>query len=88
MPSFRLPLTGTISVSGSTCFKSGTIDSDSNSGAGGDQFMMTALMNDGSTAEIRGWFGDQTEKTLQPFSIFVHGGQCNGAFGSGMLTLQ
>ena len=86
--SFRLPLTGTISVSGSTCFTSGTFESKSNSAVMGDQFMIAASMSDGSTAEIRGWFSDQTEKTLQPFTIAVHSGQCNGAFGSGTLTLQ
>jgi hypothetical protein len=87
MPLFRLPLTGTVSVSGSACFTSGTIESKSGA-VMGDQFMMTATMSDGSTAEIRGWFGDQTEKTLQPFSIEVHSGQCEGASGSGTLTLQ
>lgn len=88
MPSFRLPLTGTVSVSGSACFTSGAIASESNSGVGGDQFMIFASMSDGSTAEIRGWFSDQTEKTLQPFSIFVHNGQCDGDFGNGTLTMQ
>jgi hypothetical protein len=85
---FRLPLTGTISVSGSACFTSGTIDSKSNSGVAGDQFMMNAAMNDGSSVQILGWFSDQTEKTLQPFSILVHNGQCDGDSGSGTLTLQ
>jgi hypothetical protein len=54
----------------------------------GDQFIMTASMNDGSSAQILGWFSDQTEKTLQPFSILVHNGQCDGKSGSGTLTLQ
>jgi hypothetical protein len=85
---FSLPLTGTVSVSGSACFTSGAIDSKSNSSVGGDQFMMNAAMNDGSSVQILGWFSDQTEKTLQPFSILVHNGQCDGDSGSGTLTLQ
>lgn len=88
LPTLRLPLTGTISVSGSTCFTSGTFNSNASSGVGGDQFMVNAAMNDGSSAQILGWFGDPTEKTLQPFTILVHNGQCNGGFGSGTLTLQ
>ena len=63
------PLTGTISVSGSSSFTSGTtivgpVQSLSNS-LRGNTFVLTYLMNDGSKLTLEGWLTDSTESTLQ-----------------------
>jgi hypothetical protein len=84
---FTLPLTGSIAVTGSSCFTSGAI-SNANSGVTGDAFSVLAVMNDGSTVLISGWFTDQSEKALEPVILEVIAGPCKAKFEPFTLTLQ
>ncbi|HKN21549.1 MAG TPA: hypothetical protein VJX73_09035 [Terracidiphilus sp.] len=81
-----IPLSGTITVTGSSCFTSGTIVNGQVSQIDADTFMMWASMNDGSTMEIHGWVSDQTEATLTPVDVVIKNGACANAFGSGTLN--
>lgn len=86
-PVLYVPVSGSIAVTGSSCFASGQVASTSGS-VGGDAFMLVLSMNDGSTLHLNGWYADQTEATLQAVTLSVLGGQCAGEFGSGPLTKQ
>jgi hypothetical protein len=87
-PFLYLPLTGTVTMSGSPCFSSGTFSQSANSVLTADSFLMSISGNDGSLGQIQGWFSDQTETTLQPFSINFSTGPCSGDFGNAVPTLQ
>jgi len=86
-PSYYNPLSATITVTGSSCFTSGTTNS-SLSSISGEHFTLIYAMDDGSTLHLSGWFSDPSELTVQPAIASVINGKCNGAFGSGTLNRQ
>jgi hypothetical protein len=86
---FEIPMSGTVTVDGTSCFTTGTISSDGSSSIRGDFLTLFVTMNDGSFLSINGWLSDQSETALKPVSLSVLGrGQCVGASGNGTLTLQ
>ena len=85
-PIYYIPLSATITVSGSPCFTSGTPSNDFLNSIGGNSFALSYAMNDGSTLLVNGWFTDSSESTLQLEVVTVIGGKCNGADYSGTLT--
>lgn len=85
-PEIAIPLNATVTVSGSTCFTSGTNTALSGGGLYGDVFSTAVLMDDGSTMALNGWFADQTEAALQPVVILVKGGKCADAFVTATLN--
>jgi len=87
-PIYYIPLSATITVSGSPCFTSGTPSKDFVNSIGGNSFDLSYAMNDGSTLLVNGWFTDSSESILQLEVVTVIGGQCNGADYSGKLTRQ
>ena len=85
---FYIPLNGSITVSGTSCFTSGTMASGVGSRISGDNFYMTFTMNDGSTLTLAGLYGDETETTLKVTALpFASGNSCYTG-GGGTLTLQ
>lgn len=84
---YYAPLSGTISVSGSPCFTTGTASNSFISEISGTSFWLFFAMNDGSTLQLSGWFADPGGKTLQIDSVLVLNGPCSGA-GGGTLTRQ
>jgi hypothetical protein len=87
-PGPYLPLTGTITVTGTPCFTSGTLSTTSISQIGGDQFTLAFSMTDGSLALVNGEFASPAESSLTQVSFAVIGGQCNGSTYTGSLTQQ
>jgi hypothetical protein len=69
VPSFFTPLSATMTVKGSPSLTSGTTTASQvpawSSSITGDAFLLTFLMNDGSTLVLSGWFTDSSESTLQ-----------------------
>lgn len=89
-PSFYfIPLSATISVSGSSSFTTGATTAiqllPGSSSVGGNAFELTFLMNNGSTLTLFGWFSDPSESTLQIEGPLSTSGNL---FGSGTLTRQ
>jgi hypothetical protein len=97
-PSYALssyiPLSATTTVSGSSCFATGTSAQATATSTlppstlNGDLFLLSYVMNDGSNFQILGWLSDPSESTLQVQVAEVVGGNCNGENGNGVLTLQ
>jgi hypothetical protein len=87
---FYIPLSGTITVSGSPCFTTGTFASDGNSTLAGNRFTILATMNTGTPVFLTGLFSDQSETTLASVQLDVMDarGSCANAFGNGSLVLQ
>jgi hypothetical protein len=88
-PYSYLPLSGTITVSGSPCFTHGT-SSASNNGSQieGDLAGLGFIMNDGSLLWINGLFTSPSESALYPTFVGVTGGNCNQSSYQGTLTRQ
>jgi len=84
-PVFSIPLSGTITVSGSPCFTSGTF---TNTGSiSGDSFNISISMNDGSTLRAFGWLADPSEGALK-FEGTIENGLCSQQSLGGTLYLQ
>jgi hypothetical protein len=83
-----LPLTATVTVSGSPCFNSGATNTTSVSNIQGDHANLSFTMSDGSQAFIEAVFASPDESSLNMVSFPVFGGQCNGAGYVGTLTKQ
>lgn len=91
-----IPLSATVSVSGSPCFSTGTSAplTMAPSTLNGDSFLLSYAMNDGSNLQLQGWFTDSSESTLQVQTGGVvgvpgiTGGNCGGAIGTGVLTRE
>ena len=76
LSTYELPLTGTLNVTGSTCFSSGSTASAQFPGRiTGDIFQLTFLMNDGSQLVLAGNLSDLSASSLSVFAI-VMGGSC------------
>ena len=85
LSAYQLPLTGTLNVTGSTCFTSGSTASAQFPGQiTGDIFQLTFLMNDGSQLFLAGNLNDLTAASLS-VSAIVMGGSCPNV--SGVATL-
>jgi hypothetical protein len=86
---YFIPLTATITVSGSSSYTTGTTTASQllpgSSSIGGNSFALTFLMNNGSTLTLSGWFSDPSESTLQIEGPLSSSGS---VFGSGTLTRQ
>ncbi len=83
---YQLPLSATLTVTGSTCFTTGTTAGDiASSYIAGDTITIDFLMNDGSHLGLSGSLTDPTGATLSVTGS-VFGGACNLAFTSATLT--
>ena len=88
-PYSYLPLSGTITVSGSPCFTHGTSPSVSNgSQIGGDFSDLGFVMDDGSQLWLEGFVTAPDEAGLNPAFVSVMGGNCNLNSYQGTLTRQ
>jgi len=84
-----LPVTGSISVSGSACFTSGTAVESTDNLAEGDLLLLLSLsMNNGSQAALTALYAAPDGRILQNVVIEAIGGQCNGQEFAGTLTRQ
>lgn len=87
--STRYPLSGTISIQGSSCFKQGTtVGGKFLSDVSGDFINMGFVMDDGSQLLVTGRMTDTSEKNLGQATFIVVGGNCDKDFGSGNLSVQ
>jgi hypothetical protein len=87
----NLPLTGTLTVSNSTCITSGTSTGAPSGGfVEGAQIGVNFLMNDGSAVLLDGQVNSQTGSVISAILFTTKSGTCNLAFntGSGTLTLS
>jgi hypothetical protein len=73
-------LTGSIQVSGSSCFSSGTIGLTPLGSVEGNLINADFVMNDGSTLHLEGALMDSTEKSITPGFVVVTGGKCAGFY--------
>jgi hypothetical protein len=83
------PLSGTITVSGSPCFTSGT--SSATPGGNfieGDFVSMSFNMNDGSQTSLLGYYASPTDSSMDSAEFFVSTGACSPATYTGTLTHQ
>jgi hypothetical protein len=92
---FRIPLSGSIAVTGSPCFTSGTTTTGATGAPslpvegsiGGETFSLNYIMNDGSQLQLQGYLADSSETTLEVQIAMVFGGKCSGIIpGSGDTT--
>jgi hypothetical protein len=84
-----LPLSGTITVSGSPCFTHGT--SSTTPGAAvvkGDTVAIAFNMDDGSQAVVNGFFPSPDQSALSLALFATLSGQCSGTVYGGTLTRQ
>ncbi len=87
-------LSGTLSVSGSSCFTSGTSSGNVSGMVVGSDYSQGFLMNDGSRLWISGNVSDTTAaQIVGPFgpegaTFNIYGGSCNGKWGYVTLTKQ
>jgi hypothetical protein len=79
MPSISV-LTGSIQVSGSSCFSSGTIGQTSPGAVEGNLMNANFAMNDGSRLNFQGALTDSTEESITPGFVVVTGGNCSGFY--------
>ncbi len=85
MPIDYVPVTAELTVSGSSCFKSGTATTQSGFNyLGGDFFGLSLNMDDGSQLDMDGFLNDVNASSAGA-SFIVTGGTCNGAHG--LMTL-
>lgn len=83
------PLSGTISVQGSSCFKHGTTTGSTFPNyVAGDFVSLSFVMDDGSQLLTSGWLSDTSEKNLEVAMVVTPGAACKSNFGSGNLTAQ
>ena len=82
----ELPLTATITVTGSPCFTSGTTVAEQSSNViGGGIYLLNLTMNDGSVMFLSGTLGDATLSTVG-VNYRVSGGACDTKSGETTLT--
>jgi hypothetical protein len=79
-------LTGTVSVTGSPCFTTGTTGSVQ-SGVAGNNFNLTFTMDDGSMLHVMGYAPDPTLGSLILSSATVTGGNCDKWIGLSQTSL-
>ncbi|MBS1801688.1 MAG: hypothetical protein JSS95_17895 [Acidobacteria bacterium] len=72
-------LTGSIKVTGSPCFSSGTITGTPSSSVLGNEVHAAFAMDDGSTLEFIGSMTDATESKIATNLVLITGGQCGGS---------
>jgi hypothetical protein len=73
-----LPLSGTITVSGSPCFTHGTSSAiNGNSQIEGDISVLNFTMDDGSNVWLTGWLSSPDQSVMYPATLIVMGGNCN-----------
>ena len=83
---FDIPLDGQITVSGSSCFSTGTVSKKRTSTMVGDQANLTFKMNDGSVLLLAAFpFSDPKKGTVWTH-IEVEGGQCDHLYWQGVLA--
>jgi hypothetical protein len=83
---FNIPLDGQITVSGSSCFSTGTVSKKRTSTVVGDQANLTFKMNDGSVLLLAAFpFSDPKKGTVWTH-IEVEGGQCDHLYWQGVLA--
>jgi hypothetical protein len=83
-----LPLSGTITVSGSPCFTHGTASATAeNNQIEGDIGTLNFAMDDGSVLWLTGYFSSD-ESTMNPAMFAVIGGNCSNNTYNGTLTRQ
>jgi hypothetical protein len=87
-PVYYLPISGTITISGSSCFTHGTSSVSTFNRIGGDIFELNFTMDDGSQILLGGQFTSSDESAFIPGSFVVNGGQCNDDHYNGTLTRQ
>ncbi len=87
---YQIPLTGTITVTGSACFKSGMTTRPSfASQIAGDMPVLEFAMDDGSELiAVDDYLTDTTANTIQVTALSVRGGNCSNAIASTTLTRQ
>lgn len=83
------PLSATISINGSPCFKHGTTTGNAfPNEVMGDFIILDFTMDDGSQMHMDAWMTDTSETTLNPVSLIVSGGQCSNKASTAVLTAQ
>ncbi len=87
-PIYYLPITGTVSVAGSTCSTRGSILEDQGNSITGDLLDLNVSMEDGSQVLLGGIFDGPDESGLQMATFQVRGGLCDGQIFAGTLTRQ
>lgn len=85
---FTIPLTGSATVSGSSCYTAGSATAASGSLIRGDAFGLAFPMSDGSTLRLTGWFTDATESSLLVQFEQSSVGSCSVRAGAGTLIRQ
>lgn len=85
---YYLPLTGTLSVSGTSCFTAGTVTANPLSMIGGYFVTLDAQMNDGSRVLVNGIADDVTEGKFHAVLMSVLSGPCAGQAFEGTLSRQ
>jgi hypothetical protein len=73
-------LTGSIQVSGSSCFSSGTVGPTPPGSVEGNLINADFAMDDGSTLHFQGTLTDSTEESMTPGFVVVTGGNCAGFY--------
>ena len=75
---YQLPLAATVTVTGASCFHSGTtVGAVSPSSIAGDKFELQFVMDDGSQMGLDGYFQDATGTSLEAFATVLEGA-CKG----------
>jgi hypothetical protein len=77
---FFLPLTGTLMVSGVSCFTTGTMTTNLASQIDGNEVLMTYTMTDGSAVLAYGLLPLPGETAINGLTFQVSGGKCNGTY--------
>jgi hypothetical protein len=83
-----LPLTATITVSGSPCFTHGTSNGSADNQIGGDFALVDFTMDDGSQVLLESWLSTPDESKIYPATLVAIGGNCNQNSYAGTLTRQ
>jgi hypothetical protein len=83
-----LPLTGSVAVTGSSCFTRGTAVASFRNQIQGDLSFVTFAMSDGSQVLFNGIYASPDESSLQFVEFPIIGGQCDGQIFAGALTRQ
>ncbi|MES2392327.1 MAG: hypothetical protein V4555_11845, partial [Acidobacteriota bacterium] len=79
-PSGYLPLSGTVTVSGASCFTRGTIQLPYESYIGGSLVMAVFTMDDGSQMKVWGTLDSTDELAISLVGVSVSGGKCNASY--------
>ena len=75
-----LALGGSLQITGSPCFSSGTISTISPSEVDGSSVDAAFLMDDGSMLNVSGFLTDTTANSIAVKIFNVRGGQCSGLY--------